>query len=194
MKRWRWLLAVVVIGLVIAAAYVAGSRTQSGSAAARPNEADAATYAYEAHDVVLRQMDSSGALQYEIQAGSVTQLPRDGAIEARDLTMHYDPPGREVDPGRRWTLTASGAQLPEASDVVKLAGQVLVQGRVPQSPAPIRFQSEQLDYNLRTQELASSAAFEFHWGGSQFSGRGLRANIKQGTVSVESTTNGNIVP
>ncbi|MBK6673496.1 MAG: LPS export ABC transporter periplasmic protein LptC [Proteobacteria bacterium] len=193
MKRWRWLLAVAIIGLVVAAAYVAGT-SQTGADRAKPNEADAATYAYEAHDVVLRQMDGSGALQYEIEAASVTQLPKDGAIEAHDLTLHYDPPGRDADPLRRWTLTATGAQLPERSDIVKLAGDVQVRGRVPQSPAPIRFQAEQLDYNLRTQELSSDAAFELHWGGSQFSGRGLQANIKQGTVSVESGTNGKIVP
>jgi LPS export ABC transporter protein LptC len=192
MKRWRWLLAVAIIGLVVAAAYVAGT-SQTGSSVAKPNEADAATYAYEAHDVVLRQMDGSGALQYEIQAASITQLPRDGAIEAHDLTLHYDPPGKQADASRRWTLTASGAQLPEASDVVKLAGSVKVQGQVPQSPAPIRFQSEKLDYNLRTQDLVSDADFEFLWGGSRFTGRGLKANIKQGTVSVESQTHGKIV-
>ena len=193
MKRWRWLLAVVVIGLVVAAAYVAGT-SQPDAGPAKPNEADAATYAYEAHDVVLRQMDGSGALQYEIEAASVTQLPRDGAIEAHDLTLHYDPPGKTLDVSQRWTLTASGAQLPEASDVVKLAGRVQVRGRVPESPAPIRFQTEKLDYNLITQELANTTAFELHWGDSQFSGRGLKANIKQGTVSVESDTNGKIVP
>ena len=178
MKRWRWLLAVAIIGLVVAAAYVAGT-SQTGADRAKPNEADAATYAYEAHDVVLRQMDGSGALQYEIEAASVTQLPKDGAIEAHDLTLHYDPPGRDADPLRRWTLTATGAQLPERSDIVKLAGDVQVRGRVPQSPAPIRFQAEQLDYNLRTQELSSDAAFELHWGGSQFSGRDIRTNSNQ---------------
>jgi lipopolysaccharide export system protein LptC len=76
MKRWRWLLAVAIIGLVVVAAYVAGT-SQTGSSVAKPNEADAATYAYEAHDVVLRQMDGSGALQYEIEAASITQLPRE---------------------------------------------------------------------------------------------------------------------
>lgn len=192
MKRWRWLLAAVVVGLVVAAAYVAGTGDQ-GAERAKPNEADAATYAYEAHDVVVRQMDAQGALQYEIEAASVTQLPRDGAIEAHDLTLHYDPPGK-ADPSRRWTLTAAAAQLPEASDVVKLIGRVLVQGRVAQSPAPIRFQSEKLDYNLKTQDVASDAPFEMHWGGNQFTGRGLKANIKLGTVSVESSTNGKIVP
>lgn len=193
MKRWRWLLAVVVIGLVVAAAYVAGTSRPDASGA-KPNEADSATYAYEAHDVVLRQMDASGALQYEIEAASVTQLPRDGAIEARELTLHYDPPGKTADPGHRWTLTASGATLPEASDVVRLAGRVQVRGRVPQSPAAIGFRTEKLDYNLVTQELANDTAFELQWGGSQFSGRGLKANIKQGTVSVESDTHGKIVP
>lgn len=193
MRRWRWLLAVVVIGLVVAAAYVAGSR-EPDAGRAKPNEADAATYAYEAHDVVLRQMDRSGALQYEIEAASVTQLPRDGAIEAHDLTLHYDPPGKVADPGQRWTLTASGATLPEASDVVKLAGRVKVRGRVQQSPVPISFTTEKLDYNLVTQELANDTAFELQWGGSQFSGRGLKANIKQGDVAVESQANGKIVP
>jgi LPS export ABC transporter protein LptC len=192
-KRWRWLLALVVVGLVVAAAYVAGT-SQPQAQRATPNEADTATYAYEAHDVVLRQMDASGAQQYEIEAASITQLPRDGAIEAHDLKLHYDPPGRNIDTAHRWTLTASAAQLPESSDVVKLEGRVLVQGRVAQSPAPIRFRSEKLDYNLKTQELANRVPFEMDWGGNRFSGSRLKANIKQGTVSVESETHGKIVP
>jgi LPS export ABC transporter protein LptC len=193
MKRWRWLIAVAIAALVVVAAYVAGT-SPPATGPVKPNEADAAAYAYEAHDVVLRQMDASGVLQYELEAASITQLPRDGQIEAHDLTLHYDPPGKDMDPNHRWTLTAAGAQLPEASDVVKLAGRVKVQGRVPQSPAPILFQAEKLDYNLRTQDLASAAPFELQWGGSQFSGRGLKANIKLGTVSVESDTHGKIVP
>jgi len=77
---------------------------------------------------------------------------------------------------------------------VKLAGRVKVRGRVQQSPVPISFTTERLDYNLVTQELANDAAFELQWGASQFSGHGLKANIKQGTVSVESDTNGKIAP
>jgi lipopolysaccharide export system protein LptC len=193
MRRWRWVLGVAIVALVIAAAYVAGITPQGQRTARAANEADNATYAYEAHDVVVRQMDAQGQLQYQLQAESVTQLPKNGVVTVNDLTMHYDPSGGK-DESRRWTPTAQSASLPEDSDIVVLQGRVLVRGRMQPSSGLMTFSTGSLDYNLKTQDLHNKAPFELHWGGSRFKGSGLKANIKQGTVSVESTTNGQIAP
>jgi LPS export ABC transporter protein LptC len=194
MKRWRWLLALALVGLIVAAAYFTGITRQARTETGKPTEADAAAYDYEANTVTVRQMDESGRLQYEIEAEHVAQLPKDGAVMASKLTMHYDPPGHEKDESLRWKLTADSAQLPENSDNVVLKGNVLVSGRPPPSLSLVTFAAEKMDYNLKTQDLHVPDAFRIDWAGSQIHGSGLRANIKRGDYSVESAANGQIAP
>jgi LPS export ABC transporter protein LptC len=196
MRRWRWLLALALVGLIIAAAYLAGTGQQARTEASTPNAADGSAYDYEANTVTVRQMDESGRLQYEIEAEHVAQLPQNGAVMASMLTMHYDPPGREQDESRRWRLSADSAQLPENSDIVALNGNVIVKGRLKPSGAVVTFASDSFDYNLKSQELRNKGPFRFDWPGrGLFTGSGLKANIKQGTIdSVESEANGQILP
>jgi LPS export ABC transporter protein LptC len=195
MKRWRWVLALALAGLIVAAAYFTGTSQQARTEAGKPNAADSAAYNYEANTVTVRQMDESGRLQYEIEAQHVAQLPKDGAVMASKLTMHYDPPDGAHDASRRWNLTADSAQLPENSDVVALKGHVLVRGRPSPKAGPLTFATNSVEYNLKTQDLRGKGPFRVDWQGSRFSGEGLKANIKQGTIdSVESSTNGQILP
>jgi len=195
MKRWRWLLALALVGLIVAAAYFTGISRQARTETGKPSEADAAAYDYEANTVTVRQMDESGRLQYEIEAEHVAQLPQNGAVMASKLTMHYDPPGREKNESLRWKLTADSAQLPENSDVVALKGNVLVRGRLSPTAGTMSFTANSVDYNLKTQDLRSKGPFRVDWAGGVVTGEGLRANIKQGTIdSVESNTHGQILP
>lgn len=194
MKRWRWLLGIAVVGLIIAGAYFAGISQQARTATTKPNDADTAAYDYEANTVTVRQMDASGQLQYELQAQHIAQLPQNGAVTASMLTMHYDPPGQH-DESRRWKLTADSAQLPENGDVVALKGHVLARGRPSKSPAVMTFSANSFNYNLKTQVLITRDDFRADWAGNRFSGRGLEANIEQGTIEkVESNANGQILP
>jgi LPS export ABC transporter protein LptC len=193
-SRWKWLLGLSLVALIVAGAYVAGSGTRGASGPADPNDADTAAYDFEASTVVVRQMDAAGRVQYQINAARVTQLPRDGAVSASDLTMHYDPPQAPADGSKRWTLTAQSAQLPESSDVVELQGRVRVQGKLAGSQSTATFVTESFDYNLGTQEISTSAPVEMQWGGTRLKAeKGLRANIRQGTV-VGSSANGQFVP
>lgn len=195
MKRWRWLIAVALTGLIVAGAYLAGTSQQARTDAGKPNEADTSAYDYEANTVTVRQMDESGRLQYEIKAERVAQLPKDGAVMASKLSMHYDPPGRENDASRRWNLTADSAQLPEDSDIVVLKGHVVAKGRPRPTGGLVTFTSGSLDYNLKSQDLYIPGDYRWEWGGNWFKGKGLRANIKQGTIDqIESKLNGQIFP
>jgi LPS export ABC transporter protein LptC len=196
MRRWRWLLALALVGLLVAGAYFAGISQQARTDSGKPTEADTSAYDYEANTVTVRQMDEEGRLQYEVVAEHVAQLPKDGAVMASKLTMHYDPPGGNAkDESTRWKLTADSAQLPENSDIVALKGNVVVRGRPSPAAAPMTFNADSLDYNLKSQIVTTPGPFRFDWQGSRFSGRGLTANIKQGTIdSVESDTNGQILP
>jgi LPS export ABC transporter protein LptC len=184
---WRWIVGLAIVALLAAGAYIAGSGPRGAGGPADPNEADAAAYDFEANAVVVRQTDAEGRLLYRIQAAHVAQLPRAGAISASDLSMHYDPPQAPADGSQRWTLTAQTAQLPENGDIVELQGAVRVSGRLQDSPVPATFATERMDYNLKTQDISTAAPVELHSGGLRMSSdTGLRANIKQGTVELES--------
>mgnify|MGYP005811779015 CR=1 FL=1 len=194
MSRWKWLLGLAVVALIVAGAYIAGSGTRGTTGPADPNDADTAAYDFEATTVVVRQMDSAGRVQYQVNAARVTQLPSDGAMEASDLTMRYEPANAPADGSERWTLTAQSAQLPESSDTVELKGRVRVQGNLPGSKIPATFLTERLDYNFGEQEISTTAPVEMQWGGTRFrEDAGLRFNIRKGTV-LGSSLNGQIAP
>jgi len=184
---WKWIAGLAIVALLAAGAYIAGSGPRGGSGPADPNEADAAAYDFEANAVVVRQTDAEGRLLYRIQAAHVAQLPREGAISANDLSMHYDPPEAPADGSQRWTLTAQSAKLPANGDIVELQGAVRVSGRLQDSPSVATFSTERMDYNLKTQDISTAAPVELHGGGVRLSSdTGLHANIKEGTVELES--------
>ena len=194
MSGWKWVLGLAVVALIVAAAYIAGSGTRSTTGPADPNDADTAAYDFEASTVVVRQMDSAGRVQYQVNAAHVTQLPSDGAVTASDLTMHYDPPQAPTDGSQRWTLTAQSARLPESSNIVQLKGRVRVKGKPEGSQSAATFLTEQMDYDIGTQDISTAAPVEMQWGGTRLKAdKGLRANIRQGTV-VGSSLNGQFVP
>jgi LPS export ABC transporter protein LptC len=154
-------------------------------------EADSPGYAFEANDIQLQQMTADGALQYRVEARRVAQAPDDGRIDAADLTLHYDPPGADS-AGHRWTVTADRAELPAAGNVLTLDGNVLARGTPTGSTRESQLRTDRLRYDLATQDLDSDAAVEFVWGRNLLQGRGLRANIKHGTVAIESQVHGRL--
>ena len=183
---WRWIVGLAIVALLAAGAYIAGSGPR-GTAPADPNEADTAAYDFEASAVVVRQTDAEGRLLYRMQAAHVAQLPLEGAISADDLSMNYDPPEAPADGSQRWTLTAKAARLPEDSDIVELQGGVRVSGRLHDSTSVATFSTERMDYNLKTQDIFTAAPVELRSGGVHLNSEsGLRANIKQSTVELES--------
>ncbi len=194
MKKTYLLWAVFVIAVAALMAWLAGAGRPAAQVAGAAAENLDSAYDYDARDVVVRQMGPDGALQYEVEAKQVTQQPRNGRITASELVMHHDPAGTTPGGPRRWTLTAERADLPEQGDVVSLLGKVRAQGRLQEAQAPVKLVTEQLDYNLTAQSLASDQTVQMTWAGGTISGRKLRANIKSGDVALESEVHGTLAP
>lgn len=194
MKKRYLLGAVFMVAVAALAVWLTRVGQPAAQAAGAEPESTDSAYDYDAHDVVVRQMGPDGALQYEVEAKQVTQQPRNGRITASDLVMHHDPAGTTPGGPRRWTLTAERADLPEDGDVISLQGKVHAQGRLQDKQAPVSMVSEQLDYNLTTQDLASDQAVKLTWAGGTVNGRKLRANIKSGDVALESEVHGTLSP
>jgi LPS export ABC transporter protein LptC len=181
MKRLRFTILLVVLALVAGAIW--WSRTGSGGSDDAATADDTVAYDYEARDVVLRQMAPDGQLQFQIEAREIRQLPDSGRMTATGLTMTHDPPGAPPGGPNRWTMTADSGELPSDGGVVTLKGNVRAHGRPLEGrQQDMRFASDQLSYNLDTQEVTSDTMVVWEWGSSKGRGRGLKANITTGDV------------
>lgn len=146
-----------------------------------------AAYDYEAHDVVMRQMDPDGRLAFQIEARQITQLPDSGRITALGLTLYHDPPGTPIGGPNRWTLTADRGELPAEGGVVTLTGNVRARGIPVDGRFPLTITTQSLRYDMNTQELSSDELVRFSRGnnGIQGEGRGLRVNVRTGVLELE---------
>jgi LPS export ABC transporter protein LptC len=145
-------------------------------------------YDYEAHQVVMRQMDPDGRLAFQVEARQITQLPDSGRVTALDLTLYHDPPGTAVGGPNRWTLKADRGELPPEGGVVILTGHVRAHGIPVEGRSALTITTTSLRYDMATQELSSDELVRITLGanGIQGEGRGLRANIRTGSLELES--------
>jgi LPS export ABC transporter protein LptC len=191
MKRSRWLLGLAVFAVLIAA-FVLGRSGSTPGASRDREETVTSKYDFVAHGVDVRQTGVDGQLQYRLEAARIEQRPGDRQVSATDLTAHYDAPAGTTGPlaESRWTMTAASAVLPRDGQLLQLRGDVQVSGLLPEARAPVTMSTPSLDYNLETQELTSDDLVDMRMGAMQLQGQGLQANIRMGTLELESQVHG----
>jgi LPS export ABC transporter protein LptC len=187
----RTLLVLLVIAALGGAVWY-GMRGGPASPEDAGGTADPARNDFETQGVVLRQLDAEGRLQYEIEADRIVQLRDGGGIIASRLTLRHDPPGTEPGSPQRWVVTADEATLPPDGRVVTLTGSVRAHTTPAGGNVPLLLEAESLSYDMAQQQVFSDGEISFTRGGIRFRGRGLRVNIPDGVVRLESGTNGTI--
>jgi LPS export ABC transporter protein LptC len=185
MRAWRLIVLLLLLATGAAGLWYAKSHLpdagQSGTAQADQQVA----YDYEAHEVVLRQMDPDGRLSFQVEAREITQLPASGRMVAKTLTLFHDPPGTVVGGANRWTLTADSGDLPALGGVVTLSGHVRAHGLPVGGRSPISIATEHLRYDMTKQELSSDVPVQMDWGGKKMRCDKVQANIATGAVTLE---------
>jgi LPS export ABC transporter protein LptC len=193
MKRLRFLATIFVVAVAALGIWMAGTGMRTGQTGDSKVEAPASAYDYEIRDVVVQQMGSDGALQYELSAKQITQQPQNGQITATELVMHRDPAGSQPGGPNRWTLRANRADLPESTAAITLQGNVHAEGRPENSEVRFSVATEQLRYDMETQDMSVDGPVDYTWGKSTVHCASLRMNIRVGSV-VQSKCNGTFVP
>lgn len=173
-------------------AFVLGRSGSTPGVSRASEESVTSQYDFVAHDVDVQQTGEDGQLQYRLEAARIEQRPGDHQISATDLTAHYEPPAGTTGPlaESRWTMTAAHAELPEDGKLLQLRGDVRVTGLLPDASAPVTMTTASLDYHLQTQELRSDDIVDMRMGAMQLQGQGLQANIRLGTLELESQVHG----
>lgn len=179
------LLAALLVLAVIGAAMWAGVARRTAPSASAIDTAPQDRYDFEAQGVVLRQLDTRGKLQYEIEAERIVQLA-DGDVEATKLTFRHDPPVASRTTPQRWVVTAEAGSFPATGSKIHLTGQVRTEGTRTGSSTPLVILSEGLDYDTEEEVVCADGDVEGTGQGIYFRSQGACVNIATGMLNVES--------
>jgi len=202
MKNWSRALRYVAAIAVIAVAYFIGVR---GS---EDNETDASNTpapdpGYAARDAQLIETGYDGRERYRLDARVIRQKTEAGVIELEDLAMNYHiesqgSPDAPASPAKAsadvWHLTSDRGEVRSNGDDVQLNGNVRVTGPAAGNGEPLSLTTESMRINTPTQFIETSAPVKLRWSGHELNALGMEADLKAGTLRLESDVNGHFFP
>ena len=202
MKGWSRPLAYAAVIVAVALAYFFGRSPRNDT------EADVAGAApvdpgYAARDAEVIETGYDGRERYRLRAAVIRQQTETGVIDLEGLEMNYhrnaqavagEAPKTDSDPDEVWHLTSDHGQVREAGNDVELKGNVRVTGPPQGGVEPLSLTTETLRINTPTEFIETDAAVKLRWSGHELDSVGMRADLKAGTLSLESDVNGHFFP
>jgi LPS export ABC transporter protein LptC len=203
MKRgWSKPLGYIAVIGVVAGAYFIGRAGRGDS------DADALAITppdpgYAARDAEVIETGYDGRERYRLNARVIRQQSESAAIDLEDLRMDYHPGAQDKLPGDQatasrptevWHLKSDRGQVRADGDDVQLNGNVVVTGEAPGSGAPLTLTTETMRINTPTEFIETKAPVTLRWSGHDLSAVGMQADLKAGTLSLESEVHGEFSP
>ncbi len=199
MKNWRRIAGYAATIAVIAIAYYLGSmgRGSNGDGAVAATAPDPG---YAARDAEVVETGYDGRERYRLNAKVIRQRIDSSVIDLEQLSMDYHPgaqgevpgeqPARAVDPKDVWHMRSDRGQVRADGDDVQLDGNVQVTGPAPGTGVPLTLATETLRINTPTEFIETQAPVKLGWSGHTLTGKGLKADLKAGTLRLESNVHG----
>ncbi|MEO7806277.1 MAG: LPS export ABC transporter periplasmic protein LptC [Steroidobacteraceae bacterium] len=182
MRLWGGILLLVL--MLLGGAFLMG-RGKGPIADTADVQASGAEQGYVALGAQIVETGADGAPLYSLDAERIEQRPSTGDVTLQKLTMHYHLDGKSS-----WQLTANNGLLPGGTTLVALTGAVRANGMLPNSKLAAEIATEQLDFDTKTQDLASRQLVTIRLAGQRLSARGLTASLKHERVRLESAVHG----
>jgi LPS export ABC transporter protein LptC len=202
MKSWPRALAYVFTIFVVAGAYYIG-REGRDEEAADMAAAMLPDPGYAALDAEVIETGYDGRERYRLTAKIIRQQTQSGVIDLEQLAMNYHPGAQaevagESRPaaaaGEAWQLTSDRGQVRANGDDVQLEGNVTVTGTAPGTGAPLRLATDNMRINTPTEFIETKAPVRVTWSGHELTARGMQADLKAGTLRLESEVHGEFSP
>lgn len=150
--------------------------------------ADTTRPGYYLTGVNLEEFGIDGQLRIGLQSISATEDPASGVVRLSDVAVEYHAPT-----GRLWHLTANEARVPPGGSTVEFEGDVKLAGRPGEDPVAAELHTERLVLDTVSEIAQTRAPVELAFGASRMRALGMRADLKGGTVRLESNVNGRFV-
>ena len=203
MKSWARPLGYLAAILLVGFAYFLGfaDRGDSGADAAALLAPDPG---YAARDAEVIETGYDGRERYRLNARVVRQQSDGGVIDLEQLEMDYHPGAQSEVPGERpaapvaagetWHLISDRGQVRANGDDVQLNGNVVVTGPAPGTGEPLTLSTDAMRINTPTEFIETDSPVRVRWSGHELLSRGMKADLKAGTLRLESDVHGEFSP
>jgi LPS export ABC transporter protein LptC len=201
-KGWRlrvaWTGLIVMVALAWFFVRREGDDEDSDTAGTAPLDPG-----YAARDAEVIETGYDGRERYRLKAAVIRQQTESGVIDLEKLEMNYhrnaqplpgEAPVITGKPGEVWHLTSDHGQVREEGNDVQLNGNVRVTGPSQAGVEPLSLTTETLRINTPTEFIETDAPVKLRWSGQELDAVGMRADLKAGTLRLESDVNGHFFP
>jgi LPS export ABC transporter protein LptC len=143
---------------------------------------------YYARGARVTGTDEQGRPTYRIFADRLDELPGEDGLELTGVNVDYQP--ADATP---WTLTAATAKYARDGSRLDLKGDVEARSAPADGSRAMRFATERLLFSPDTSRAESDGAVQIRVGDWQLAGIGLRADLKERTLALESVEHGTLL-
>ena len=152
-------------------------------------EAKPAEKGYYVNDATLTELGLDGRPRVVVHAQSIEQQVADQSVKMNDLTMDYTTPKLGV-----WHVTADHGAMPGDRTMLQLFGNVHVSGSAQQAGGKAIIVTDKLNYDTKSNVVQTAEPVAIQFGPHRLNGHGLRAELNDGTLQLESNVNGRFTP
>ena len=176
---------VSLLGLAAISWWLA-ERDRDGGSGAQP-AAGAGQPGYYLRQALLEQTDDTGRIALRVAAEKATQDPVRAEVALERLRIDYAP-----QPERSWRATAASGSLADQGRRVRLEGDVRLEGSTTVGAAeqPAVIYTEHLLLDTVEQRASTADPVRIELAPHAVTARGLRADLKHGTLRLEAAVNG----
>lgn len=164
--QWRWL---------------GGEQAPSAARPARPG--------YYLTGVDLEEYGPDGRLRIGLQSARADEDAMSGIVRLSDVAVNYHSPA-----GQLWVLTSDQARVPQGGRVVEFEGDVLLAGTPAGRAAPAELRTARMMLDTETEKAQTKDEVELAFGRHRITAQGMRADLKAGSLRLESDVHGLFTP
>lgn len=138
--------------------------------------------------VDLEEYGTSGKLRIRLKSERAVEDPASGVVTLSAVAVDYHAPT-----GRQWLLTADAGRVPPGSRAIEFEGGVRLKGGL-EGVAATELRTARLTLDTVTERAQTREPVELVFGRHSMQARGMRADLKAGSLHLESSVNGLFTP
>jgi LPS export ABC transporter protein LptC len=202
LRRFARPLGTVAVIAVVAIAYFLARASRGGDDEAAANVLPPDP-GYAAHDAEVIETGFDGRERYRLKAKVIRQQIDSSVIDIEQLEMDYHLGAQDriagesrpaSDSNEIWHLRSDNGQVRANGDDVELFGNVEVNGSAPGDGAPLTLSTARMRINTPTEFIETDEPVILGMWGHKLTAKGMKADLKAGTLRLESDVHGEFSP
>ncbi|MCL4791091.1 MAG: LPS export ABC transporter periplasmic protein LptC [Gammaproteobacteria bacterium] len=148
---------------------------------------------YYVRDARLTGTGPDGRFLYSVTTRTARQNLDDGVISMQDVSVSYAPAARIP-----WDMQATRGQIPRDSNIIRLSGDVVVTSTATavasNRQAPLTIRTDYLELDPDTYIATTNRRVAIERSRDTLHARGMRVDLKQDRLQLDSEVRGNFLP